>query len=282
MQANEEKQTIMFPSTLETVDMAFYNFVNEKINAYATTNEGFKKVPIIWITAERAFNIKNDKDIREIDSQSLVFPLISIERIATIKTKSNERALPGIKFPYPDYKKGTITISRKINPEKSRNFTNALSKQINGQQNFKNVPPRTVYQYTSIPYPVFATMTYEVKIRSQYQQQINEIMLPFINYSSGWNYFMIDYENYKYETFFQGDASELKSNSSNQASDEKKYDAKFSFRVQGFTTTIGENQQTPTTVYRENAVVVRFPREQVVLGEINQFVQNPQNKSFRP
>ena len=32
MQANQEKQAIMFPSTLETVDMAFYNFVNDKIN----------------------------------------------------------------------------------------------------------------------------------------------------------------------------------------------------------------------------------------------------------
>lgn len=282
MQANQEKQAIMFPSTLETVDMAFYNFVNDKINAFATTNEGFKKVPIIWITAERAFQIKNDKDIREIDTQALVFPMISIERTSTIKTKPNERPLPGNVFPHPDYKRGSITIARKINPEKSRNFTNALSKQINKQENFKNVPPRTVYQHISIPYPVFATMTYEVKIRSQFQQQINEIMLPFINYSGGWNYFMIDYENYKYETFFQSDASELKSNSSNQGAEEKKYDAKFAFKVQGFTTTIGENQQTPTIVYRENAVVVRFPRERTMLGEINEFVQDPQNKSFRP
>lgn len=276
MQAN-----ILTPSTLETVDMAFYNFINDKINVFATTNEGFKKVPIIWITAERAFHIKNEKEIREIDSQTLVYPLISIERISTTKTKPNDRPLPGNKFPYPDYKKGVVTIARQINAEKSRNFTNALSKQINGQQNFKNVPPRTVYQYISIPLPVYATMNYEVKIRSQYQQQMNEMMLPFINYSSGWNYFMIDYEGFKYETFYDSE-SEFKSNSSNQANDEKKYDAKFKFKVMGYTITIGENQQTPTNVYRENAVVVRFPRERVVLNETNEFVSNPQNKSFRP
>lgn len=282
MQASEEKQAIMFPSTLETVDMAFYNFVNDKINAFATTNEGFKKVPIIWITNERAFNIKNNKDIREVDSQSLVFPLISIERTATTKTKPNERPLPGNKFPYPDYRKGSITIARQVNKEKTRNFVNADSQRIYGQQNSRINSPKTVYQYITIPYPVFATMTYEVRVRSQYQQQINEIMLPFINYSGGWNYFMIDYENYKYETFFQAEASDLKSNSANQANEEKKYDAKFSFKVQGYTTTIGDNQKTPTIVYRENAVAVRFPRERVVLGDVNEFVQDSQNKSFRP
>jgi hypothetical protein len=279
MQAND-KPPVLIPSTLETVDMAFYDFVNN-LNISATTNDGFKRVPIIWMTAERAFHIKNDKDIRELDSQTLVYPLISIERVSTTKTKPNERPLPGNKFPYGDYKKGVVTIARKINKEKTRNFVNADSKRLYGQENSRINSPKTVYQYISIPLPVFATMNYEVKIRSQYQQQINEIMLPFINYSSGWNYFMIDYEKYKYEVFMDSE-NEFKSNSSNQANDEKKYDAKFKFKVQGYTTTIGENQQTPTTVYRENAVVVRFSRETTVLGEVNEFVSNPQNKSFRP
>ena len=189
--------------------------------------------------------------------------------------------MPGNAFPYPDYKKGVVTLARKMNKEKTRNFVNADSQRLYGQQNSRINSPKVVYQYISIPLPVYATMTYDVRVRSQYQQQINEIMLPFINYSAGWNYFMIDYEKYKYEVFYNSE-SEVKSNSANMGSDEKKYDAKFSFKVQGYTTTIGENQQTPTTVYRENAVAVRFPRERVVLGDINEFIQDPQNKSFRP
>jgi len=270
MLPNEETSSLLLPSTLETVDMAFYDFINDKINAYATSNEGFKKVPIIWITAERAYLIKNQKEIRELDSQALVYPLISIERTSTVLTKPSERPVPGNQFPYPDYKKGFITVGRKVNKVKTKNFTNALSKQIYGQNNFPNTPPRTVYQYMSVPFPVYTTMNYEVKIRSQYQQQINEIMLPFMRYANGWNYFMINYEGLKYEVFLDRD-NEYKSNSSNQASDEKKFDAKFKYKVLGYTSTNDSNQETPNVVYRENAVVVRFPRERVILGDINEF-----------
>ena len=270
MLPNEETSSLLLPSTLETVDMAFYDFINDKINAYATSNEGFKKVPIIWITAERAYLIKNQKEIRELDSQALVYPLISIERTSTVLTKPSERPVPGNQFPYPDYKKGFITVARKVNKVKTKNFTNALSKQIYGQNNFPNTPPRTVYQYMSVPFPVYTTMNYEVKIRSQYQQQINEIMLPFMRYANGWNYFMINYEGLKYEVFLDRD-NEYKSNSANQANDEKKFDAKFKYKVLGYTSTNDSNQETPNVVYRENAVVVRFPRERVILGDINEF-----------
>jgi hypothetical protein len=270
MQVSNEESSFLLPSTLETVDMAFYDFINNKLDIFATSNEGFKKVPIIWITAERAFLIKDQKDIREIDSQTLVYPLISIERTSAVLTKPSERPVPGNQFPYPDYKQGTITVARKINKEKTRNFTNALSKQIYGQNNFPKTPPRTVYQYMSIPFPVYVTMDYQVKIRSQYQQQINEMMLPFMRYAGGWNYFTINYEGLRYEVFLQRE-NEYKSNSSNQANDEKKFDAVFKFKVMGYTTSTGENQKTPSVVYRENAVVVRFPRERVMLGDINEF-----------
>jgi len=279
--SDDEKLAVLASSTLETVDFAFYNFVNETLNVSVSTNEGFKKVPIIWITAERAFHIKNEKEIRELDSQSLVYPLISIERTSTSKTKPSERPLPGNKFPYNDYKKGSVTIARQINKNKTRNFKNADSQRIFGQQTFRNVPSnKVVYQYISIPFPVYASMNYEVKIRSQYQQQINEMMLPFINYAGGWNYFTIQHEGFNYETFMNYE-NEYKSNSSNQSTEEKKYDAKFTFRVLGYTTSNGENQQTPTNVLRENAVVVRFPRERVILGEENELASKP-NKSFRP
>lgn len=272
------KEEVLTPSTFETIDMAFYNFVNSKIDAYASSNEGFKKVPIIWITAERAFLIKDQKDIREVDSQTLVYPLISIERTSAQLTKPTDRPLPGNQFPYDDYRKGTITIARQINQSKTKNFVNADAKKYSGQNNFPNVPTKkVVYQYKSIPFPVYTTVNYTVKVRSQYQQQINEIMLPFMRYSGGWNYFTIDYEGLKYETFLERE-NEYKSNSANQANDEKKFDATFKYRVMGYTTTSGENQTTPNVVYRENAVVVRFPREQVILGEINEFT----GKSYEP
>ena len=55
----EKLQEIEFEaSTLETIDRAFYKFIDEELNLFATSNDGFKKVPVLWVTAERAFQIK--------------------------------------------------------------------------------------------------------------------------------------------------------------------------------------------------------------------------------
>ena len=61
---NDEKRTILpfEPSTVETIDYALYNWINEEMNVFATHNTGFKKVPCIWGGGERAFQIKNNQD----------------------------------------------------------------------------------------------------------------------------------------------------------------------------------------------------------------------------
>ncbi len=41
------------PSNLETIDYAFSTWIDEKVDAFCTTNEGWKKVPIVWTAAER-------------------------------------------------------------------------------------------------------------------------------------------------------------------------------------------------------------------------------------
>ena len=59
-----DKEYEMMPSSLETIDRAFYRWLNETLNISATTNEGWKKVPLIWVSAERSFQVKHDKDLR--------------------------------------------------------------------------------------------------------------------------------------------------------------------------------------------------------------------------
>lgn len=51
------------PSTLETIDYAIYDYINDNINFHVTTNKGFEKVPIIWVSSERSFQIKNRKEL---------------------------------------------------------------------------------------------------------------------------------------------------------------------------------------------------------------------------
>ena len=65
------------PSTFETIDKAILKWVDEALNIHSTTNDGWKKVPVVWITAERAYQIKNKREMRSVDSEALIFPLIT-------------------------------------------------------------------------------------------------------------------------------------------------------------------------------------------------------------
>ena len=49
-------------STIETIDKSVLNYL-EELNLFTTTNKGWKKVPVLWATSERAFLSKSDKDV---------------------------------------------------------------------------------------------------------------------------------------------------------------------------------------------------------------------------
>ena len=43
------KEIIFMPSTIETIDQAFFNWVDDTVSPSSETNKGFKKVPVIRI-----------------------------------------------------------------------------------------------------------------------------------------------------------------------------------------------------------------------------------------
>ena len=49
------KEITFMPSTLETIDAAMLEYVNEELDLHAVTNKGQKKIPVIWVSAERNF-----------------------------------------------------------------------------------------------------------------------------------------------------------------------------------------------------------------------------------
>ena len=63
--ADKLQEIEFMPSSLETIDGAMLKFIDEELNLSTTTNDGFKKVPVLWVTAERAFQIKHNKDLRD-------------------------------------------------------------------------------------------------------------------------------------------------------------------------------------------------------------------------
>lgn len=255
-------------STFETIDMALYTWLDETLDIHATTNEGIKKVPVTWFARERAFQIKNNKEERD-DNGFLDFPKIQLERTTVTSTPVGERPIPGLIRKGSDYKDSHFGFWRKVSQPKTKNFANARSQRIYNQPNFKFNNPEIVYEYAFIPYPLYYNVTYNISMKAIYMQQINEMIEPLqraiIPYNTA---VLILYDGFKYEAFVSGEVN-YKTNSPDIAEAEKIYEASFTVKVLGFTTTSGVNQTTPNLVYRETPAKIRINRERTILGDIN-------------
>ena len=66
--------------------------------------------------------------------------------------------------------------------------------------------------------------------------------------------------------------------------EEKKYETTIKVKVLGNIVGAGKNQETPSVVVRENQVQIRFPREHVIVGDINEYSikDNKEKEPYRP
>jgi len=258
------KEVELMPSTLETVDTAMFEYIDEKVNIYATTNKGWKKVPVMWVSAERSYQIKNDKDLR--DSKGVLkLPLITIQRTGTIKDADKKSSIfANVPRSYPEG--GTITIARRIKQDKTADFANVMAKRKRGQINFPRKNKKVVYETVTVPLPTYVEMQYEIVIYAEYQQQINDMLTPFITRTGQINYFKIKKDGHMYESFIDGGFS-LDNNVSSLDEDERLYQVTVPINVLGYLMGAGDNADTPKIVTRENAVEFRITRERVILGD---------------
>ena len=271
----EAEELVLKESNQETIDYAVLRWVDDTISVHAETNQGFKKVPVLWLTSERAFLVKDNREIRQADSDALIFPLISIKRDSIEKTQATARPIPGNLFKQKvdgvDYPINQFYIGKKIQQDKTNNFAKAASLRLHGpDENFptpKN--QRVVYKRYYVPLPVYYNMSYSINLRADYQSQLNQMMQPFMVYSNNINNFMIYSRNHKYEAFFDGYSTE--NNIDNLGEDEKKYEATIKLKVLGYITGDGVNAQIGDYSTTENPVKIRFPREHVIVGDLNEF-----------
>ena len=256
------------PSTLETVDYAIYDFINDELGLKTKTNKGVEKVPVIWASAERAFQVKNDKEYRDNEGM-IILPAITIERASVVKDLSTRGAYYGDMFPYQSQpeKGGSIVIARRIKQDKTSNFANAdADRRYNSRAAPKFVRKATkkvVYETVSIPPIIYADITYSILLRTEYQQQMNDLLQPFITRPGTINSFLINRDGHRYEAFVQGDFS-LNNNVNSMENEERKFETTVQIKVLGYLIGEGINQKTPKFSVRENAVQVRIPREHVV------------------
>ena len=61
-----------------------FNWIEQELDLFTTTNKGWKKVPLIWASPERAYFSKEKKDLYDLDG-TLIYPIMSIERTSIAK-----------------------------------------------------------------------------------------------------------------------------------------------------------------------------------------------------
>jgi hypothetical protein len=261
-------QELIMPSTIEDIDAAMLDYLKNDLNISTRTNKGFKEVPIIWVAAERAAQIKEHKDLRD-DVGALIYPVMTLQRDSIVKDLSKKGSVFGNIPPVHDAKRGSITIARRIQQKKTSEFANADAKRLYGQVNFKTKKQnkKIVYTTYTIPLPVYITVNYTVSITTEYQEQMNDIITPFITTPGGINYIQLKRNGHLYEGFLDSDFS-VENTVDNLEDQERKFVTNVNIRILGYLIGENKNQESPKIVKRENAVEVRFPRERVVLGDI--------------
>ena len=259
----------MLSSTIETIDYAIVSWLKKDLDLSARTNDGFVKVPVLWQTPERAFQIKNNKDLRD-DSGALKLPLISIERTGITKDPTRKGSFQAHYYSKEkNGRSGRMVIAKRIVEDKTRNFAVVSNTRRNNytsgkhQRHFPRVNKKVVIQSLSIPIPVYINVDYKITIKTEYQGQMNQLMAPFIARTGQINAFTMKRNGHLYEAFMeQGFAHN--NNVSNLGEEMRMFSSDITIKVLGYLIGEGENDDRPIIRVDENVVEITFPSEQAV------------------
>ena len=240
---------------------------------HVTTNKGFEKVPIIWVASERSYQIKNKKELRD-DEGAIVMPVVTIERTSVVKDLTTRGAYYGDQFINRDEKGGGLIIARRIQQKKTSEFNNADQQRKRPSFEPSTGPKfirrsnkrKVVYETISIPPIVYVDVMYTITLRTEYQQQMNELMQVFATRPGTINHLLFKRDDHNYEAFVQQDFTQ-NNNISSMDNEERKFETQIAIKVLGYLVGEGSNDDRPKISVRENAVEIKIPRERTVFGD---------------
>lgn len=253
------------PSKIETVDFALYEWVDKTMDIHATTNRGFGKVPVVWVSGERSFQIKNRKELRDAEG-SLIFPVISVERTAINKNPTRRGSLQAFMPPINKYNNFNYHVHQAVKQTKSSNFANANSKSRFGQENFPFDNPNVVKENYYIKTPTYVDMSYLITLRTEYQQQMNEVLQPFVVKTGNINSFMIEKDGHRYEAFIDPSYSP-QNNVASLNNEERIYQTQITINVLAYLYSEGTNDNEPKVFKQEGVAKIKIGGEKTILGE---------------
>ena len=259
------------PSTIETIDFAIYEYLNDSLDLYAETNKGWDKIPIIWTSTERVFQIKHDKGLRD-NEGALILPIITIERSAFVKDLNRKGSFQAnIPF-FNAIKGGSVVVGRRIKQDKTSEFAIADQNRRYGRDRVKSGFIRTkknkkiVYETIVMPPPIYVNITYSIILRTEYQQQMNQLLQPFMTRPGGITSVVLKKNGHSYEAFIDGTVG-LNNNITLMSEEERKYETKININVLGYLMGEDTNDNRPKYSIYENAAEYRFPREHVIMED---------------
>lgn len=247
-------------STLETIDTGIYEWLDDVLDLHTRTNQGVYKVPVIWLGTERVWQIKNDVRFRD-KVGKLILPIISVNRDGVTKDPTFKGAFQAHMFEQKDYKGGAIATSEEINGEKTRNFQNNLKTgtQETGYVDENHLVVKNQY---SAPIPSYVTINYSITLRTEFQQQMNDLLTPFITRTGQINAFTFTKDGHKYEAFIQQDYS-MNNNTTNIGEEERMFETKITIKTLGYLVGEGFNRPRPVSARRETRPKIIFKTETI-------------------
>ena len=266
------------PSSLEDIDRALFKFVDGELNIHCTTHDGFKKVPVIFASPERAFSLKDDLTLRE-NGRTLEFPLISIVRSTLVNSPTNKGRYGVFVPPYYDFYKrsGVVPIARRVKQDKTRDRAAATATRKHNQSTFPLENDEVVYETLYAPMPAYVEVTYEIRMKTEYRQQMNEIMAAMMGKFSTPVAFKVQHEGNVYEAF--GDETfSADDNSGGVETDERFFKSSTTITVLGYILGGDKNEEVPIITKRESAVDVTVGRERAIFGDVPEFHVNRDDK----
>ena len=275
------KEIGMLGSRIEDIDYAITSWLKEDLQLSTITNEGYKKVPVLWQTPERAFQIKNNKDIRtpdEVGGDAIILPVVTIERTGITKDPTRKGGYQAQIFSNQrNGRVGRMTIAKRIKQDKTRNFAVVGNTRTNTsgdrQKYFPRVNKKVVIETLSIPIPIYVNLDYKIIVKTEYQQQMNDLTQPFMTRTGQINSFVMRRNGHLYEAFIDQGFTQS-NNVANLGEDERQFTSEVKIRVLGYLIGEGNSDDRPIVTKEESVVEITFPRETVIPAGNDNFLMD--------
>jgi hypothetical protein len=114
---------------------------------------------------------------------------------------------------------------------------------------------------------------YTIVIRTEYQQQMNDLASSFMSVTGNRNSDLIENNNWTYEIFIEQEFAETK-NVDNLAEEERRFETKIQIKTLGYLIGEGTNRIKPQYVERETRAQIRITRERVIVGDKRPWLNN--------